>query len=548
MRSKLIRGDDDEKHTWNDAAYSLPDGYVISAPPEYTISTYKFELKTDAKFAETFDKFAETSRAVYNRAVAECTLGTYNIYRRAYTQHKPKSGRIYLDKKTYDMAKDMADTLDITVDELRHNIESDLNHTVWYYPYPPDSTKTRNHIGKLLTVWRGNESWLRECPVQYELGAIREAVSASERAIQDNSDYIPFRKKGRITPIYCPSNQAINRKSPHTLHIPGFTIHTKKPIPKQYNDMRSCRIVETTPHNTRNPHDNHSRTFEVHLQIRSKTIQNPPVHIKARAIDTGGKHVVVTADTIRHTTIQTMPHLKILREIDCLKSIRDRKKKGRKSWNKITKRIKTLQKKARRIAGNAINQGVMCILNGIKYLILENIHIKSMTAHGGNKKRGINRTMRRSNAGKFRRVLEEKAKALGITIIYVNAKNTSQECAKCGHISKENRPTRDKFHCTNCKHESQADANAARVILKRGMEPLSSNAIPAGQPAKPVDRAEGQAVLRRRRRERGNKPTPPSLRWHVPCRKIIPARNDFGMSKSYKSWGRQKVTLVEIFS
>ena len=73
----------------------------------------------------------ETSRAVYNRAVAECTLGTYNIYRRAYTQHKPKSGRIYLDKKTYDMAKDMADTLDITVDEF--NIESDLNHTVWYF-------------------------------------------------------------------------------------------------------------------------------------------------------------------------------------------------------------------------------------------------------------------------------------------------------------------------------------------------------------------------------------------------------------------------------
>ena len=51
MRSESIRGDDDEKHTWNDAAYSLPDGYVISAPPEYTIFTYKFELKTDAKFA-----------------------------------------------------------------------------------------------------------------------------------------------------------------------------------------------------------------------------------------------------------------------------------------------------------------------------------------------------------------------------------------------------------------------------------------------------------------------------------------------------------------
>ena len=139
-----------------------------------------------------------------------------------------------------------------------------------------------------------------------------------------------------------------------------------------------------------------------------------------------------------------MPHLKILREIDCLKSIRDRKKKGRKSWNKITKRIKTLQKKARRIAGNAINQGVIRILNGIKYLILENIHIKSMTTHGGNKKRGINRTMRRSNAGKFRRVLEEKAKELGITIIYVNATNTSQNA-----LNAATSPKRTVPHGTN---------------------------------------------------------------------------------------------------
>ena len=243
-------------------------------------------------------------------------------------------------------------------------------------------------------------------------------------------------------------------------------------------------IVNIATHNT--------KFIPIHLQVRIKTIQNPPVHIKARAIDTGGKHVVVTADTTYHTTIQTMPHLKILREIDGLKSMRDRKKKGRKSWNKINKQIKTLQKKAQRIADNAINQGVIRILNGIKYLILENIHVKSMTIRGGNRKRAINRTMRRSNAGKFRRVLEEKAKALGIIITYVNAKNTSQECVKCGHVYKENRSTRDKFHCTNCKHESQADANTARVILKRAWSRCLQTPCRRGNPPNPWTRRRGR--------------------------------------------------------
>lgn len=44
---------------------------------------------------------------------------------------------------------------------------------------------------------------------------------------------------------------------------------------------------------------------------------------------------------------------------------------------------------------------------------------------------------------------------------------TSQECLRCGHIEKGNRKDRDTFECLKCRHSSDADLNASRVILKR---------------------------------------------------------------------------------
>ncbi|WP_189285777.1 zinc ribbon domain-containing protein, partial [Actinoplanes campanulatus] len=46
-------------------------------------------------------------------------------------------------------------------------------------------------------------------------------------------------------------------------------------------------------------------------------------------------------------------------------------------------------------------------------------------------------------------------------------RNTSRQCAECGHIDKRNRPTRDDFLCLRCGHAGPADHNAARNIARR---------------------------------------------------------------------------------
>ena len=63
-----------------------------------------------------------------------------------------------------------------------------------------------------------------------------------------------------------------------------------------------------------------------------------------------------------------------------------------------------------------------------------------------------------------------KAKIAGVPVVHVDPAYTSQQCAKCRHIAKENRPTRDTFCCIRCGWSLPADENASLNIAQRGVE------------------------------------------------------------------------------
>jgi putative transposase len=53
-------------------------------------------------------------------------------------------------------------------------------------------------------------------------------------------------------------------------------------------------------------------------------------------------------------------------------------------------------------------------------------------------------------------------------VIAVDPRNTSQPCASCGHIARDNRD-KAKFRCLACGHTDHADINAAINILRLGL-------------------------------------------------------------------------------
>lgn len=57
-----------------------------------------------------------------------------------------------------------------------------------------------------------------------------------------------------------------------------------------------------------------------------------------------------------------------------------------------------------------------------------------------------------------------KSEEVGIEVILVNPKYTSQRCHICGYIDKDNRITQSKFICIECGEKMEADYNASKNL------------------------------------------------------------------------------------
>jgi len=60
-----------------------------------------------------------------------------------------------------------------------------------------------------------------------------------------------------------------------------------------------------------------------------------------------------------------------------------------------------------------------------------------------------------------------KAQLLGVPVVFVDPKYTSQQCSVCGFVDKKNRKSQSKFVCLECGHSENADINAAKNIACR---------------------------------------------------------------------------------
>ena len=69
----------------------------------------------------------------------------------------------------------------------------------------------------------------------------------------------------------------------------------------------------------------------------------------------------------------------------------------------------------------------------------------------------------------LRRFVTYKARLAGVPTIFVDPRNTSRTCSKCGHCEKANRQSQAKFVCKHCKFSCNADTNAALNISALGL-------------------------------------------------------------------------------
>lgn len=135
--------------------------------------------------------------------------------------------------------------------------------------------------------------------------------------------------------------------------------------------------------------------------------------------------------------------------------------KGGKGRKKKTQALDRLRDKEKNFATTYNHMISKNVVEFAKKNQCEYINMEKLTKDGFN-----NKILRNWSYYQLQQYIEYKAEREGIQVRYIDPAYTSQTCARCGHIDKENRQTQEKFICTKCGFELNADHNASINIAR----------------------------------------------------------------------------------
>ena len=142
------------------------------------------------------------------------------------------------------------------------------------------------------------------------------------------------------------------------------------------------------------------------------------------------------------------------------------------------KRAAKASAKLTNIRRNSQHQISRFLADAHALVVVEDLRVKNMTASAAGteenpgknvaQKRGLNREILSQGWAALRTMIDYKSAWVGGKMVVVPPHYTSRTCAECGREEAESR-SGQKFRCVFCGHSDDADVNAARNILSRGL-------------------------------------------------------------------------------
>ena len=101
------------------------------------------------------------------------------------------------------------------------------------------------------------------------------------------------------------------------------------------------------------------------------------------------------------------------------------------------------------------------VKSGYTSFAVEDLHIRNMV-----KNHRLADAIHNASWNRFIQLLSYKAESAGLSVVKVDARNTSKECSNCGNIQEMPLSTRE-YNCNRCGMQLDRDINASINILKR---------------------------------------------------------------------------------
>ncbi|MBT9544376.1 MAG: transposase [Candidatus Sericytochromatia bacterium] len=132
--------------------------------------------------------------------------------------------------------------------------------------------------------------------------------------------------------------------------------------------------------------------------------------------------------------------------------------KGTRSAKRKLKRTSGRQRRFRRDCDHVLSKRLVQTMESGQTLVFENL----TDIRGRVKlKKAQRKRLHKWSFAQLQTFVEYKAQAVGVSVVFVDPRYTSQKCSQCKHVSRSNRPEQSVFKCRVCKFTCHADHNAA---------------------------------------------------------------------------------------
>ena len=177
-------------------------------------------------------------------------------------------------------------------------------------------------------------------------------------------------------------------------------------------------------------------------------------------IDLGLIDFAVISD---ETIIKNPRHLKKYEEkLAQYQRLLSRKEKRSKNMYEAKLKVARLHEKVSNTRADFLHKTSTQLVNDYSLIALEELASRGMS----NKDFGLGRSINDAGWNMFTNMIAYKAEEAGCKVVFVDPKNTTQECSSCHEIVKKDLTER-MHNCPFCGISINRDLNAARNILKR---------------------------------------------------------------------------------
>lgn len=198
----------------------------------------------------------------------------------------------------------------------------------------------------------------------------------------------------------------------------------------------------------------------------SKTIKNPDEN-QVCGIDMGVAYFCVDSNG---NLIENPRHFKEYeKKLRIENRSLSRKKKGSGRWKNQAKKLSLLHHKIANVRKDFLHKQSTALAKRYHTVHVEDLKINNMV-----KNKNLSKHILDCGWGMFRAMLEYKT-----GVVRVHPKFTSQTCNVCEAKDSKNRISQSEFICKSCGHKSNADINAAKNILSKGIA-LNRKSEPLG--------------------------------------------------------------------